>query len=633
MSDLLDGGRLEDHPFAVLAGLVFRESRTGELTLESGNRHRRVWFLGGNPVAVVSDDPEDHLAQVLLEHGKIGQEEAQRLAGVPETREGLAAATFIPKDTLTWGVKYRFVNLCYDLFRWEEGDYSFRAGNPPRELSLLKVPANTLIVKGVGYLSRAVLAELVPDDAVFAPGPVPAADARYLGPDERSLLEECHAGSTVGETLAAGWDDIDRARQQIYALLCLGILELRPAATAAAEVALDEPEIDLEEPEPETATETDDAFGAPAEAEASPAGFSLPDETFTEPSFGFPDATPDAAAGGEEGAFAPAPAAKQAPGPDSGSQRFDRDESAAGFGGSFGGSFDEGPAAEAPEGSPEHGEPEPAEEPKARVVPRLITLVVGGVAIVLAFGAAAWWYVGGSEPPAPRPIPPLKRLAPPAPAPVPAPSPAPAPSPVVAPPPAPARAPIAATPAQPAAQAPAPARTPPPQTAQTPPKAPAPAAPPAQPATPVAAAGRPAAAPPASKPAPLLARAAGETQSPRESSERYSNGLSVMRAGDLDGAAAIWESQLAEEHARDLTILVETACEHETVRAAFRGLAPHGSSYLVTKQVKGRACYRICLGTFSSREAAARALTALPQEYRGAGAAVRTVADVLSRDR
>ena len=60
--------------------------------------------------------------------------------------------------------------------------------------------------------------------------------------------------------------------------------------------------------------------------------------------------------------------------------------------------------------------------------------------------------------------------------------------------------------------------------------------------------------------------------------------------------------------------------------------SPAQELYLVTKKVNGRVCYRICLGTFASREAAGRTLAGLPGEYRSGGA-VRSVADVLDRDR
>ena len=118
----------------------------------------------------------------------------------------------------------------------------------------------------------------------------------------------------------------------------------------------------------------------------------------------------------------------------------------------------------------------------------------------------------------------------------------------------------------------------------------------------------------------------------RAAADRYRNGLEIFRAGDLAGAAAIWEALLAEEHRGAFTLQLLTACQHDTIREAQRSLGAQ-DLYLVTKKVNGRVCYRICAGTFASREAAGRALAGLPGEYRTAGASVRPVADVLERDR
>src|SRR5512139_654790 len=227
MSDYLASGRIEDHPFPELAGRIFREGRTGGLTLESGGHRRTVWFLGGNPSAVVSDDPQDHLARFLLEHGRVSEEEHARIAALPETRDAFAGVDFLSKESLNWGVKFRFVNLCYDLFRWEEGDYSFAEGSPPRELFLLKVPAHSLILKGVGYLGRARLLDLVPDESLLEAGAVPAEQARSVGPAERRVLDECRPGRAVGAVLAAvGGEDPEQTRALVYALACLGLVSL-----------------------------------------------------------------------------------------------------------------------------------------------------------------------------------------------------------------------------------------------------------------------------------------------------------------------------------------------------------------------------------------------------------------------
>jgi len=601
MSDFLSAGRLEDHPFAELSGLIFQQSRTGELTLERGERHRTVWFLGGNPVAVVSHDPAEHLARFLLEHGKIGEDEARRLADLPETREALGTADFLPKETLNWGVKSRFVNLCYDLFRWEDGDYSFQEGDPPRELFLLKVPAHSLIFKGVGLLGQTAVIDAVPDDAVCAAGSVAAADARYLSPEALHLLEQCRPGRTVAEALKGGSVDSDQGRRLLYGLACLGLIALTrgPAeSTDAAPVHDEGPGFTLD----------DDTFSAAAPAPASnearaavdDGGFSLdskhgdgefslelpPLNTPYDPSSG-PASDHDAAGAGEP----------------PGKYPFE-DEAGAGSFGSFGSfspdtSFDH---EEGPLNPPDDdlGAPDPDSTPSGRRFhfPRIVGIALGSLAAVGMIAFAGWWWMSGSEPAPPPVKAPVKRPAPAAVATVPA---APAPGPtaqtvVPPPPPTPAPPPSPASPAPPPLAAPSPA-----------------------PPTPAPVAG-------VQAPRPTAGAAAGSA------TDRYRKGVESFRAGDLDGAAAIWETLLAEEHRGGFTVQLLTACQHDTVRDAQRSITGQ-DMYLVSKKVNGRACYRVCVGAFESREVAGRALAGLPGSFRSAGASVRPVADVLTRDR
>jgi hypothetical protein len=220
-------------------------------------------------------------------------------------------------------------------------------------------------------------------------------------------------------------------------------------------------------------------------------------------------------------------------------------------------------------------------------LPRIVGIGVGSLAAAGIIGFAGWWWMGDSEPPPPTVKPPVKRPAPATGAPVAA-VPAPAPAPIT--------------------QAPAPT----PITQASAPPTPLATLPPA-----------PATVNPASRAA---------TVSPGASAaDRYRRGLEIFRAGDLTGAAAVWEALLADEHRGAFTLQLLTACQHDTIKDAQRSLGAQ-NLFLVTKKVNGRVCYRICVGTFESREAAGRALAGLPGEYRTAGA-VRPVADVLERDR
>jgi hypothetical protein len=600
MSNFLSAGRLEDHPFAELSGLIFQESRTGELTLEHGERRRTVWFLGGNPVAVVSHDPAEHLGRFLLEHGKISEDEARRLADLPETREALGTADFLPKETLNWGVKSRFVNLCYDLFRWEDGDYSFREGDPPRELFLLKVPAHSLIFKGVGLLGQTAVIDAVPDDAVCAAGSVAAADARYLSPEALRLLEQCRPGVTVTEALETGSVDRDQSRRLLYALACLGLVTLArgPAGATKAPPVQDEG--------PGFILDGDDFTPAPPEpappeshAEGDDGGFSLDDQhgrgefSLDLPPLTTPSVSPSEPDSEHQTAGAAEPA---------GRYPFEEEPGAGPFG-SFGSFNPDTPLDDQDEQSTPSddvlGAAGKTSKPSGRRfhLPRIVGITLGSLAAAGIIGFAGWWWMSGSEPPPPPVKAPVKR---PAPATV---APAPAPGPI----------------AQPAAPAPSPA--------------PAPLSSPASPAPPPLPTAAPAPAPPA--PAPVAGVPAPRPPagvSAGSATDRYRKGFDSFRSGDLAGAAAIWEALLAEEHRGGFTVQLLTACQHDTVRDAQRSIDTQ-DMYLVTKKVNGRACYRVCVGVFESREAAARALAGLPGTFRAGGASVRTVTDVLSRDR
>lgn len=581
MNDYLAAGRLEDHPFSTLAGLIFHEGRTGELTLESEHRRRRVYFLGGNPVAVTSDDPHEHLAQILLEHNKISAADAERLSEIPENKDDLTGADFLPKDTLNWGVKFRFVHLCYDLFRWEQGDYRFREMSPPRELFLLKVPAPTLIFKGVGYMTRATLVDALPDEAVIAAGPVAKAEAKYLGPDERKLLDECRPGRTVGEILRSG-DDADQARQLIFSFFSLGLVALGVGAAQT----VDEPGFVLDEPSAGEELE-EPAEAAPAlEPEGGPA-FSFPEPTPpTETEFSFPP--PGIEYPFDKDAASAAPP-EVTPAED---YPFGKDEpplTEEGFG--FGPGAVEIPPAAPTEKKTRSGKEK--EAPRRLGLPALTgkwKIAIGGGAFFLVAAAACfWWWTRTEEAPPLKSLPPAKKTAalPPSPQP---------------PPPAqgfPGAPPVAPAPPVPQTPAPAPSI--------------APAAPALMP-------------PVAAKPAVPTGPSA-----PQAGTDRYRGGLEIFQAGDLAGAAAVWERLLAEEHAQEFTILVEAACEPGTVREAYNRLSPQGMVYLVGKEVKGRNCFRICLGSFPSHAAAAQAMTGLPPEFRGIGATVRPVPEVLKK--
>jgi hypothetical protein len=290
MTETALNGRLEDTPLAEVAGRLFQNSKTGRLVLTSNERSRQVVFYEGSPVAVLSDDPKDHIGHFLTLKGKVSQEEGARLQELPETKEALQSADFLTKEVLTWGLKFRFVNLAYDLFRWDEGTWGFEESPPPKDVFLMKVPTPTLVAKGVKYMSPSLLMQRIPSDRVIGPGTLSREEAAFLTDEEKTLLEHCTEGKRIREVIEAEVADPVRTRELFYVLLALGLVS---AATPSPE-ASPEPVVDdmLEEtPEnlvfsPEEPAASPEEPAAPLEEPAAPPLETAPTEETAAPTEG-----------------------------------------------------------------------------------------------------------------------------------------------------------------------------------------------------------------------------------------------------------------------------------------------------------------------------------------------------------
>ncbi len=627
MTEMLLSGRLEETPLAEVAGELFRQKKTGMLTLTSGERSRQVIFYEGSPVAVVSADPNDHIGHFLTMKGKVSQEDGARIQALPETKEALQSTGFLPKETLTWGLKFRFVNLAYDLFRWAEGTWSFKEGPPPRDIFLMKVPTPTLLAKGVRHMSPSLLMEKVPSDSIIGPGALPREEVAPLGEEEKTLLEHCREGRIVQEILEQGVAGPVRTRELLYVLLALGLVSTAPAAREAPEapasaleeeMVFEEPALTLEEP---AAEESAPALEEPAaetpvpEVEAPGAEeepFEIERHSYGEPSVPAGEAPGDLDPPGLEmssspdleTASPPLQAESMLTGPDDGTALETPDElespgidmppppspdlppppwQEASEGAAEDGSF----MADAAAGAQEDGmspfappkveraekrrgrrpsAPGGAPKPKRKTaIPPRILLLLAAVGAAVVVGAGVW--VGSQSFRSPSsPLPPI--------------------------PPSEEEKtemaeglPVPALPssstryeAEPAAE---------PAAAAAPEAPPAPETPPAQ--------------------------EAGSSPDPApEHTGSYEEGLTVFESGDYLGAASIWHDMLSKDPSA-YSISIVVACQIDTVKNAFSSYGSERRIFAVPLKLRdGRSCYRVCLGTFPGKAEAQSALKALP---------------------
>jgi len=620
-------GNLPETPFAEIAGVLYREKRSGSLTLSSGERARTVVFYEGSPVAVVSPDPRDHVAHILAAKGKISQDDAGKLQDCPMTKSALQSAEFIDRDTLTWGLKFRFVNLCYDVFRWIEGTYSFEEGPPPRDIFLMKVPTPVLLARGVKYMPPSALMGRVPSELAVERMGGESGDVDSLGEEEKGLAALCREGVSVGEIIDASGLKPPRAREILYVLQILGDLVLRPPApSGAGEIGTtgDVPPVPEEkEEEPAFEIERHSYDAEPAEAEAALSGEGEPGPS---PEQGFQEAFTANGAGGEEG---PTPAPREGlapignveeesegettsppglspigfdeplPDPDPGLEPGGEEKPSLspdlppppwqgetaddGLDQSFSEGEPEGLSPFAPPEAAVAAPPGPRPVRKARALKSppgsgrrlssplaiLLLLVLLGAAVVV--GAGLWMGSTSMRSPS-APIPPIP----------------------------PAEEPEAQEMAE---GLPVPAL-------------PESAAPPAEEAQPQT---------PEERQSETDDRETKPGETSPQAGSGYEAGLAAYEGGNLEEAALLWQSMLQEEGA--YTIQVEVACQPETVRSDFLRFGRESGLFAVPLQLKGRSCFRVLLGSFPSQEQAGAALQDIPVALRS-GLTIRAVKNI-----
>ncbi len=90
----------------------------------------------------------------------------------------------------------------------------------------------------------------------------------------------------------------------------------------------------------------------------------------------------------------------------------------------------------------------------------------------------------------------------------------------------------------------------------------------------------------------------------------------LVLAGRIDEAARAGRSWASGRPRDEWTFQVLLACQPGTVERAYRKVIDPGLVLLPARLADGRSCYRVCWGTFPSREAAAASLRDVPAYFR-----------------
>lgn len=257
-------GRLSSLAFPKLLSLLAQRRVTGALALEADEADRRatttgesgkkvVFFRNGVPLHVRSNLVEECLGQVLLRIGRINRtalEESLARVREGEGRQGgilVAMGAITPHDLREALEQQQRIKL-FDVFSWPDGGFRFSDRmEPPSEVVTLEMALNDIVYEGVVHhiAPPRLLEQLEPHLGAYVI-PVRRRAASFMRmdipADARRILLTIDGTTTLREVLALADPRPGAAAQLMYALECVGGIELTAAPRSVGRLQPDEPE-------------------------------------------------------------------------------------------------------------------------------------------------------------------------------------------------------------------------------------------------------------------------------------------------------------------------------------------------------------------------------------------------------
>jgi hypothetical protein len=199
-------GRLSAFPVGDLLQWAKNERCTGALVFRRSEREKHLYFLSGDIVGCLSNDPAEYYGQHLVLHGYLSDDqllEALSYCTRHKTRLGVALHELglLAPDVVQKTLRAQIEDVICDLFLWPRGIFYFQA-EMPQEEEILPEPINVLglIMEGTRWTDELgrMRRILVHDDVVLRRGERWPGDGT-LSPVERRLAEMVDGERTLGE--------------------------------------------------------------------------------------------------------------------------------------------------------------------------------------------------------------------------------------------------------------------------------------------------------------------------------------------------------------------------------------------------------------------------------------------------
>jgi tetratricopeptide (TPR) repeat protein len=245
--------RIEITPFAVIAGDILLNRRTGQLTILRNPLRKVLHWSQGELVLITSSNPDDSLAAYLVQRGALPADKAMQVGAAEPTE---AVARFHELGGLDLSLRQSLLRdwmaaQFLPLFSLDEGTAAF-TDNPaiePEKRVFLQSTA-VLVLEGIrsitnGLVLRRSLGDLKREiepgrDARMSLDTIPLTEA------ERKIAQSLHGPSTIEAFLKSSGVDTVSAARVVIAMLALGVFTFVDYARQQQQMSGDDMQRDLE---------------------------------------------------------------------------------------------------------------------------------------------------------------------------------------------------------------------------------------------------------------------------------------------------------------------------------------------------------------------------------------------------
>jgi hypothetical protein len=206
--------------------------KTGTLVLTHGEVEKKVFFRHGRIVATASNVPREYLGQFLLSHGYVKEEELREaMAAQIESKvllgKILVTTGILGEDDLMRLLRIKAEEEVYDIFLWQEGDFSY-TDDDLNELQMvpLNLDVTGAIMEGLRRVDEwARIRELIPD-AYCVPVVVKPIDLEELPETQRIILQGINGQRTIEQIVLESRSSEFAVSRVVYQFASAGHLHL-----------------------------------------------------------------------------------------------------------------------------------------------------------------------------------------------------------------------------------------------------------------------------------------------------------------------------------------------------------------------------------------------------------------------